>query len=116
MPTVFDAHFASAGFPMLLEQFGEPIVYLPSGGGRRSITAIVERRPPSVFDASGNAVLPTATIRIYNSCRSGISSKEVNTGTDEIEMVLKVGDTIPKRFSLMTLLAQDSGVTYLAVI
>jgi hypothetical protein len=116
MPTVFDAHFASAGFPMLLEQFGEPIVYLPSGGGRRSITAIVERNPPSVFDASGNAVLPTATIRIYNSCRSGISSKEVNTGTDEIEMVLKVGDTIPKRFSLMTLLAQDSGVTYLAVI
>jgi hypothetical protein len=116
MPTVFDAHFASAGFPMLIEQFGEPIVYLPSGGGRRSITAIVERNPPSVFDASGNAVLPTATIRIYNSCRSGISSKEVNTGTDEIEMPLKVGDTIPKRFSLMTLLAQDSGVTYLAVI
>jgi len=116
MPTVFDAHFASAGFPMLLDQFGEPIVYLPSGGGRRSITAIVERNPPSVFDASGNAVLPTATIRIYNSCRSGISSKEVNTGTDEIEMVSKVGDTIPKRFSLMTPLAQDSGVTYLAVI
>jgi len=116
MPTVFDAHFASAGFPMLLDQFGEPIVYLPSGGGRRSITAIVERNPPTVFDASGNAVLPTATIRIYNSCRSGISSREVNTGTDEIEMPLKVGDTIPKRFSLMTLLAQDSGVTYLAVI
>jgi len=116
MSTVFDSHFASAGFSMLLEQFGEPIVYLPNGGGRRPINAIVERNPPSVFDASGNAVLPTATIRIYNSCRSGISSKEVDTGTDEIEMILKVGDTIPKRFSLMTMLAQDSGVTYLAVI
>ncbi len=115
MGTVFDSHFASAGFPMLLEQFGEPIVYLPSGGGRRSIRAIVERDPPSTFDAAGNAVMPTATIRVYNSCRSGISSREANIGTDEIEMVLKIGETLPKRFSLMVLLSQDSGVTHLAI-
>jgi hypothetical protein len=116
MATVFDAHFAAAGFPMLLDNFGESITYLPYSGGSRSIIAIVERDPPAILDAAGNAVMPTATIRVYNSCRSGISSKEVDTGTDEIEMILKVGDTIPKRFSLMTLLAQDSGVTYLAVI
>jgi hypothetical protein len=89
---------------------------LPRGGGRRSIGAIVERNPPAVFDASGNAVMPTATIRVYNSCRSGIASSEVDTGKDEIEMVLKIGETIPKRFSLMTLLSQDSGVTHLAII
>jgi hypothetical protein len=116
METVFDSHFASAGFPMLMEQFGEPIVYLPSGGGRRSINAIVERNPPAIFDASGNAVMPTATIRVFNSCRSGISSREVNIGTDEVEMVLKIGETLPKRFSLMTLQSQDSGVTQLAIV
>jgi len=116
MATTFDSYFASAGFPMLLEQFGESIVYLPRAGGRRTITAIVERSPPAIFDASGNAVLPTATIRMHNSCRSGIASREVDIGSDQIEMVLKNGETIPRTFSLMTLVSQDSGVTQLALI
>jgi hypothetical protein len=116
MPTTFDSHFAAAGFPMLLSQFGESVSYYPKGGGRREILAIIERNPPAVFDASGNAVMPTATIRVHNSCRSGISSREVDIGKDEIEFVLKVGQTIPKTFSFMTLLSQDSGVTHLAVI
>jgi hypothetical protein len=101
---------------MLLSQFGESITYYPNGGGRREIFAIVERNPPAVFDASGNAVLPTATIRVHNSCRSGISSREVDIGKDEIEFVLKIGETIPKRFSFMTLMSQDAGVCQLAVI
>jgi hypothetical protein len=116
MPTVFDSHFASAGFPMLLSQFGESITYYPNGGGRREILAIIERNPPAIFDASGNAVLPTATLRVYNSCRSGIASQEIDIGKDEIEFVLKVGQTLPKRFSFMTLVSQDSGVCQLAVI
>jgi hypothetical protein len=116
MATVFDSHFASVGFPLLLSQFGESITYLPSGGGSRAITAIVERDPPAVLDAAGNAVFPRATIRVYNSCRSGISSKEINTGKDEIEMPLKIGDTVPKRFSMMQMQSQDSGVTVVAVI
>jgi len=116
MATTFDTHFAAAGFPMLIEQFGESIVYCPNGGGHRKIFAIIERNPPAIFDASGNAVLPTATIRVYNSHQSGISSREVDIGVDEVEFLLKVGDTTPKRFSLMTLMAQDSGVTQLAVI
>ena len=116
MPTTFDAHFASAGFPMLLDNYGESVSYHPKGGGRREILAIIERNPPAVFDASGNAVLPTATLRVYNSCRSGISSREIDIGKDEIEFVLKVGETIPKRFSFMTLLSQDAGVCQLAVV
>jgi hypothetical protein len=116
MTTTFDAHFAAAGFPMLMEQFGESIVYLPNGGGPRKISAIIERNPPAIFDAAGNAVLPTATLRVYNSHQSGIASREVDIGADQLEFLLKVGDPIPKRFSLMTLLSQDSGVTQLAVI
>ena len=116
MATVFDAHFAAAGFAMLLDNFGESITYLPFSGGARSIIAIIEREPPAILDAAGNAVLPTATIRVYNSCRSGISSKELDTGKDEIEMILKVGDALPKRMSIMQMTSQDSGVTSLAVI
>lgn len=116
MGTVFDSQFAASAFPGLLDQFGESITYFPTAGGRRLIKAIVERNPPSIFDASGNAVLPTATIRVVNSCRSGIASREVDIGTDQIEMVGKIGETIPKRFSFMTLMSQDAGVTQLAVI
>jgi hypothetical protein len=92
------------------------VSYYPKAGGRREILAIIERNPPAVFNASGAAVMPTATIRVYNSCRSGISSREVDIGKDEIEFVLEIGETIPKRFSFMTLLSQDAGVSQLAVI
>jgi len=115
MATVFDAHFAAAGFPMLLDNFGESITYLPFSGGSRSIIAIVEREPPAILDAAGNAVLPRAAIRVYNSCRSGISSKELDTGKDQIEMRLKVGDALPTTMSIMQMTSQDSGVTSLAV-
>lgn len=115
MPSAFDQHFAAAGFPLLLSQFGEPIKYWPRGGGSRAIEAIVEREPPAIYDASGNAVLPRAVIRVFNSCRSGISSREIDNGGDEIEMPLNIGDQITKRLSVMTLQSQDSGVTVLAV-
>ena len=101
---------------MLLEQFGESIAYYPKGGGRREIFAIIERSPPAVFDAGGNAMLPTFTVRVLNSARSGISSREVDIGSDQLEMVAKIGETTRKRYSLMTLVSQDSGVTQLAVV
>ena len=115
MATVFDSHFADAGFSALLTQFGESITYLPATGGSREIQAIVERDPPAIFDAAGNAVLPLATVRVYNSCRSGVASDEVDTGSDEFEFPLKIGETLPKRFSIMQMMSQDSGVTVLAV-
>lgn len=115
MPTVFDSHFAAVGFPALLTQFGESITYLPAGGFSRCIQAIVERSPPAVYDASGNAVMPRAVVRVYNSCRSGIASSEVDSGTDEVELPLKIGDSTPKRMSVMVMQSEDSGVTVLAV-
>ena len=114
MPTVFDQQFAVSGFPQLLENFGEPITYYPTGGGKRKLMAIVERNPPAIISVTGNAVMPSATIRVHNA-RCGIQSSTVNIGTDEIELPLEIGDTTLKRFSLMTLLSQDSGVTHLAL-
>ena len=116
MPTVFDSHFASAGFPMLLSNFGESITYLPGGGGSREIQAIVDRDPPTVFDAAGNAVFPQFIVRVYNSCRSGISSREVDTGKDQLQFVRRIGEVVPVTFSVGMMVSQDSGVVQLAVI
>lgn len=116
MPTVFDSHFAAAGFPMLLSNFGESITYFPRSGGYRVIQAIVTRDPPAIFNAAGDAIMPRAMIRVHNSAATGISSKEVDIGSDEIELPEKVGNVILKRFSLLTMTAQDSGVTELALV
>ena len=115
MPTDFDRTFAQSGFPALLAKFGEPITYLPAAGGRRQIQAIVERDPPAILDGTGNAVFPKVMIRVNNSDRSGIWSKTVNIGSDQIELPLRIGDKTLTRFSMMQLLSQDSGVTSLAI-
>lgn len=116
MPTVFDSHFASAGFPMLLSNFGESITYLPNGGGERPIQAIVDRDPPAVLDAAGNTVFPQFIVRVYNSCRSGVSSRELDTGKDQLRFVRRVGETVPVTFSVGMMLSQDAGVVQLAVV
>lgn len=116
MPTVFDSHFAAAGFPMLLDQFGESITYLPNGGGERSIKAIVDRDPPAILDAAGNTVIPQFIVRANNSCRSGISSRELDSGRDMLRFVKRIGDAIPGTYSIGQMLSQDSGVVQLAVV
>lgn len=115
MASLFDTHFAASGFPGLSDQFGEVIAYWPHGGSSRSITAIIEREPPAIFDAAGNAVFPKVTIRVANSSGTGIASSELDTGRDEIELLLNTGDSTSKRFSIMQILSQDSGVTHLAL-
>lgn len=115
MPTVFDSHFASAGFPQLLSNFGESIVYLPGGGGERDIQAIVDRDPPAIMDAAGNAVIPQFTVRVNNSCRSGIASSEIDTGTDQLKFVKRIGEVIPSTLSVGMMVSQDAGIVQLAV-
>ena len=48
MPSQFHQYFKDVGFPTLLSDFGEPVVYFLAGGGRRSVDAIVDRRPPAI--------------------------------------------------------------------
>jgi hypothetical protein len=115
MPTVFDSHFAAAGFPMLLSNFGESITYLPNGGGERPIQAIVDRDPPAILDAAGNAVVPQFIVRVSNSCRSGISSRELDTGKDQLRFTKRIGEAIPVSLSIGMILSQDAGVVQLAV-
>lgn len=116
MATVFDSHFAAAGFPQLIDNFGESITYYPNGGGARPIQAIVDREPPAIMDAAGNAVVPRFIVRVFNSCRSGIASNEIDTGKDELQFAAKVGEVVGKRHSIGQIISQDSGVLQISVI
>lgn len=116
MPTVFDAHFAAVGFPMLLDQFGESITYWPGFGGSRIIRAIVNRDPPEILDGSGNAVMPKALLQVLNSRTSGIEGRELDVGRDEVEFPLQIQDQATKRFSLLVMQSSSGGVTVLAAV
>lgn len=100
---------------MLQEHFGESVVYLPRGGGRRTIKAIIRRSPPAIFDAAGNVVLPGFIVRVADDCQRGIRGSEVDTGGDRIELQKRDGDTVTIVASVMQLMSQDSGVTVLAL-
>jgi len=115
MPSVFDRQFAAIGFPGLLTQFGEPVVYLLAGGGTRSFDAIIERSPPAIYDAAGNVVMPKYTIRFSGSCKGGVQAKEVNTGGDRVSFIAEVGDAVPTKCTVMQIMSQDSGVIQLAL-
>lgn len=114
MPSVFDSQFASSAFPGLLDLFGESITYWPGFGGSRVVRAIVNRDPPEILDGSGNAVKPKAIVQVFNSRRTGIESRELDIGRDEMEFPLQIDDQRTTRFSLMVMQSSSGGVTVLA--
>ena len=115
MPTVFDEQFAASAFSGLLDQFGEPLLYLPCPGQPRLITAIIDREPPAILDGSGNAVMPSAILQVVNSRRTGIARLELDIGRDQVEFALKVGCENKTKFSLMVLQSSSGGITVIAV-
>jgi hypothetical protein len=105
--TVFDRLFQRAGFPALLAQFGEDITYVPLRGEPRTVKAIVDRNPPTAFDAVDNIALEEVQISVYNDGHRGILSSTVNTGGDRVEVARRKGR---KAQSLaITTLDDDSG-------
>lgn len=92
------------------DEFAESVVYKPRSGGARTIKAIVDRDPPAIYDAAGNVVLPAFRLTVRNSCTLGISSKELDTGGDAVELVRKLNEAIPATFSVMRMAYQDEGV------
>ena len=113
--TVFDTQFGEQAFPMLLEQFGEPVIYYPLAGGTRSFEAIVEREPPASYDAAGNVVLAEYRIRFLGSCKGGVKSNEIDTGGDQIAVIAEVGgDRLVKR-TVLAKTSDDSGVVSILV-
>jgi len=97
------------------DEFAETVEYRPRNGGKRSIIALVDREPPSFWDAAGNVVTPTIVIHVANSCTKGISAKEVDTGGDSVVVSVRQNGVPPATLSIMQLTYQDDGILKLAL-
>ena len=114
MPSQFSQSVAKDAFSQLLIIHGETVTYRPKVGGSFERTAVVERNPPDLFDAVGNAVAVNAIVRFHNDATTGVDANNLNTGGDEIDIAIRNGATV-KTQSVFQVLSTDAGVTVLAV-
>lgn len=117
-----DAEQLQADAEIFLTEFGEEITYRPAGGTARTILAVVDRNPPepvpqSPIDVMGKAI----TIEVANRTTStsddefgGIGSAELDTGRDNVDVVLRLGDS-PETRRITNVLSQDLGMLRLDV-
>ena len=114
MATEFDSLFFDAFDDQLL-MFGESIVYRKQNGTERTITAIVDRDPPAIFNPAGEVALtPSVVIRVHNDATYGISNTELETGGDKVTLAVRTSETASQR-TIAKLLESDGGVVSLAI-
>jgi hypothetical protein len=113
--TTFDTRFAAGAAPQLFSHFGESITYYPFGGTARTITAIVDREPPSIVDGAGEIITHAMVIEVYDSSSTGISLSELNTGRDKIGVALRAGGTAEQRSVAQLMEPQEAGLVRLAL-
>ena len=89
--------------------FAEDVTYWPRAGGSRAIKAIVSRQTPEQLPGEARAHGMTITVTVENNATSGISSSEVDTGGDKIELARRIGETPIKR-AINKILNQDAGM------
>lgn len=115
MPSVFDELFATAGFPDLLANYGEPVTYIPRSGGSVSIMAIITREPARSYEVNGKVITPRFLLRVHNDAVIGIAVESLDTGGDKVDLLDRPTGTTPKERTIVALLSSDSGVVELAV-
>lgn len=115
MPSAFDELFATAGFPDLLDNFGEPVIYTPRSGAPVEVMAIITREPARAFEVNGKVITPRFLVRVLNDSALGIAVQTLNTGGDKIELFDRPTDATKKERTIVALLSSDSGVVELAV-
>jgi len=99
------------------DHFAETVTYYPhrfhTAAVRepRSIKAVVIRNQVSVFNPD-EQILTEFEVRVANSSTTGISSAELDTGGDKMELAAKIGDTASKR-SIQYMTEHDEGMLVL---
>lgn len=115
MPSAFDELFATAGFPDLLDNFGEPVIYTPLGGSPVEVMAIITREPARAFEVNGKVITPRFLVRVLNDSTLGIAVESLNTGGDKIQIYDRPTNVTQKERTIVALINSDSGVVELAV-
>ncbi len=92
-----------------LTVMGEAVTYYPIGGGSREITAIVNRHGPAGLEGAPHGSAPELSINVANDATTGISSDEVDTMKDEVNVAVRIGETAQRRL-ITEILSQDAGM------
>ena len=77
----------------------------------RSIKAVVVRNQVSTFNPD-EQILTEFEVRVANSATTGISSAELDTGGDQIELAPRIGETT-RKVSVQYLTEHDDGMMVL---
>jgi hypothetical protein len=99
------------------DHFAETVTYYPhrfhtaAVRAPRSIKAVVTRNQVSVFNPD-EQVLTEFEVRVANDSTTGISSAELDTGGDQIELATRIGET-PVKKSVQYLTEHDEGMLVL---
>ena len=106
--TRFSTHFNRTAAKNLNRQFGESIGYFNRAGDPvRNITGMI-LRDAELIDETGVPGQATV-IRVENDAATGISATEIDTGGDEIEFALRVGET-KRRKAIVSVLSTENGL------
>jgi len=88
------------------------ITYRPRTGASRSVKAIVDYPGPGAIGGLAGGSRPILDIYIENSSTSGISSAEVDTGGDKLDVPLRFGLTAA-RVRVTKIVAQDKAILHI---
>lgn len=97
------------------DDFAETVTYYPHVGfgqaeSSRSIKAVVIREQVQASSADGgDVVVPIFEVHVENDATTGISSSEINTGGDMIELSTRIGGATKKR-AIVYLTNHDDGM------
>lgn len=113
MRSFHSQQFARVGFPDLLRQFGEPIIYRFRDGFSVEVTAIVDREPNQRYDLRGNVYQPAYEIQVKNS-DAGVLASMVDAGGDVVELTdWQSGEVVTA--TVTQIISIDSNVIHLAL-
>lgn len=106
------------GVFMQVDDFAEVVTYYPHrffGEAQREpreIKAVVMREQIAVLSEDVETVAPVYQVHVANDSVNGISSEELDTGGDQIELAPRDGKTATRR-TITHLLTQDHGMLVL---
>lgn len=99
---------------IFLAHFGESATYYPTGGGSRDILAVIERGQPQSIPGVDKGNMIPADVIVKNDPDDGISSAELNKGSDLLAYPVRIGESANQK-RIMKILWQDIGMIGLKV-
>lgn len=118
--TTFARTFRKMSAPRLMRHFGEgqtpdeKLLYRKSGGTSRPIEAIVNRNGIQTIGDDGQVRVHGLVVAVMNQTQKGFTSAEVDTGTDEIFVARRVGES-PSWRQVVEIVDDTGGMVSVAV-